>query len=445
MIRFQTAVFPLLCTLCVLLVHPAGAQNLNTLSNTYKRLDPDLVGQLTDDPACKITTQDFWTVLQALQAENVFQTQLRGSSSFSFNSDEAGDNTRYRFGAGASLSRGNYPSQIQFSTNIGVTLRGSTFEEEVSELSISYDHHQSLGFENYFFAERYTDNFLGIDQRYEVGGGVIFQHYSGYTASGQGPKATMNAFDMNAAYDLAGQIDAMAADEAPVDSMLAEIDEATRDWYQCLGRAQSADTTSLTDAALIDLIRKTKADLKALAKFQHEAQQATQKRYGRLRVGLLLGIFGELEKATVGDTLVVDDQDTKQFFSQSLPGQQAFRWEIRPTFTFRPSDRLRFDLRPYFKFPMPWDWQEDVARTDPDGIDQRANVRVDWINTLTVRIGSSFLQKGSVSARLTYRLLYDHAPPRTLLPLLDPETGEPLLLTAEDTHHILKLSFSVAW
>ena len=111
----------------------------------------------------------------------------------------------------------HYPSEIEFSTNIGVTLRENTFEEEVAELGISYDYHHSLGFENYFFARRYTDNFLGIDQRYEAGGGVLFQVWRGFTEHGKAPRDQVMAFDMARALDVAATLDTLASfDAAPL-------------------------------------------------------------------------------------------------------------------------------------------------------------------------------------------------------------------------------------
>ena len=150
-------------------------------------------------------------------------------------------------------------------------------------------------------------------------------------------------------------------------------------------------------------------------------------------------------RGTASDTLIIDSLGTKQFFNQSLPGTQAFRWELRPTFTYRFSDRWRIDMRPYLKFPMPWAWRDEVSRQNPDRVDRRFDFRLDWQNRITVNISDRFLHKGAVSAQLAYRLLYDHAPPRTVLSTLDPETGVPFLLTAQEVHHILRVSFSVSW
>jgi len=52
MFRLNRIRFLIGCLLCFLLPSPAGSQDLGNFLTKYKRLDPDLLPVLANDPAC---------------------------------------------------------------------------------------------------------------------------------------------------------------------------------------------------------------------------------------------------------------------------------------------------------------------------------------------------------------------------------------------------------
>ena len=73
------------------------------------------------------------------------------------------------------FTRGNYPNKLTIASDIGVRLNESnTFSETISNLFVSYDHYVRYWLEGFVFLDRFSNNFLSIDQRYEVGAGLVF-------------------------------------------------------------------------------------------------------------------------------------------------------------------------------------------------------------------------------------------------------------------------------
>lgn len=202
-----------------------------------------------------------------------------------------------------------------------------------------------------------------------------------------------------------------------------------------------------------------------LQELQTEAKHALQEQYSKLRLGVLVGVVAELEKATISKTLTYDSVSVtldamdmplttttsiERAFKESLPGTQVFRFEVRPTFGYRFSDRLRIQSRPYLKLAI-LPGSKDKVTIQADSLtftDERRDFRLDWESKLTVDLTDRRLHKGTVSAHLTYRIIYDRAPPRTfVLPpgFVASADNRPPLLIAEGLRHNLALSFSVKW
>lgn len=413
-----------LLPLLVLIVLPrtTTGQSAATLIDKYEHLNPADPEKLASCEA--LDTGAFWAVLRAVVAEEARQGTLSGRASIGFAGDEAGDRELYRVHAGVQLSRGKYPAEVDVSSSVGVTFDGDRFRENVSLVRINVDYHPRLWLENFVFLDRFSDSFLGIDQRYETGAGTIFNHWGGLTAAGRGRRETLE----QVAFDL------------PAD----ELERAA--WVRCWDALYDGPAGALADAARLD-------------KLQQDALKANQKRYYRLRAALLLGVLAELETATVtGDALV---QMGESIAAQTLilrpDARQQLRWEVRPTLDLQPSDNWRLKARWYFKLPVPGDFYEDVPRTDGAGEvvqdaageivrGERFDYRSEIYTELSVNLADELsFQSGSIGVSLSYQRLFDNAPPSGFIEGRVGPEGLPIFLIAEDTHHLVRFQVTVGF
>ena len=56
----------------------------------------------------------------------------------------------------------------------------------------------SLSTENFIFLKRFTDAFLGVEQRYELGGGIILAKYSKISRIGAKTEKNLNKVEFSA-------------------------------------------------------------------------------------------------------------------------------------------------------------------------------------------------------------------------------------------------------
>ncbi|RMH68109.1 MAG: hypothetical protein D6685_02725 [Bacteroidetes bacterium] len=368
----------------LVLVHPAAGQDVRELIGVLRKDAPPQVDSLFRSAADREAIAEALTAyLDLLADEDRRQERLRGTISFGLNGDETGDEHLYKINAGVTLARGQYPSEVEFASRVGVTLDGDAFQENVSDLRLSYDYHPTLPWEAFVFLERRTDNFMSIDQRYEVGGGVVLNRFLGLTEDGR-----------------------------------ARRDVLTR-----------RDTVQPVFDALL-----SPAEQRLLARAHAQALPAIHTRYSRMRLALLVGVLAEFEQATL--TWTAPDGTTLDERAQGR--RSKLRWEVRPTLDVQPVDGLEWKLRPYLKLPSPWVWTETIGRGD--AATRRADYRLDLYTDLTVSLDGADVFGGGVSLTLSYQMLYDHAPPYARV---EPPGGEPILLQAEDLHHVVRLSFGL--
>lgn len=129
--------------------------------------------------------QELDTLWQALKAYRTFQqkeTQLNGRAKFGFTGNESDLNNIFKINAGVDIDQGSYPFELDLSSSFQTVIRNGEFAENVSDIDISFDYHPQVGnglwLENYAYLKRFNNTYLGIDQRYEAGAGLIFNLYS---------------------------------------------------------------------------------------------------------------------------------------------------------------------------------------------------------------------------------------------------------------------------
>ena len=327
------------------------------------------------------------------------EESLNGGIQFGFSGDETEIRDLLQINAGVNIDYGNYPYQLDFSTSIQTIINNGVFQENVSNIDISFDYsHVNTGnglwLENYAILKRFSDNYLGINQRYETGFGFIFN----YRSKGLTPVGTKIERELN---------------RKPTFKSNGE------DLIVCY-----ADICKRSK----NLQKLTKEECETISKTRKVYRNANRKNYNRLRLALLLGIFYEIDQSIAQNNLVVSGKDS--LITAVFPTQTFLRWEMRPTIEFQPNDMLKIKINPYFKFPLGSTNQSEIKFNNL--IDRRTDYFFDLRTSIRAKVSRK------ISFGMSYRFLYDNAPNRVFL-----TEGflEPRLLLGQQSHHIYQMNF----
>ncbi len=369
------------------------------------------------DSALLKETQELLDFLYEFMDE---EHRLNGKGSFDFSGNETNSGSLFRIGAGVDIDQGLYPYELDFSTRVQTLLKDGVFEENVSNIDISFDFHpyqpdpleckskyereieklkkemqgkpeyveeykrlihknelkieranevNGLWLENYMIAKRFSDGYLGIDQRYEVGGGFNFSLYSkSLTRKGE---ANRSAMLKKPSYEIHGT-----------------------DLIRCLQSCASIDNAlNLSDHEL-EILNKSKSRYLV----------SNRKQYSRFRLSLLMGFFYELEKVKISKSLAFNGVDT--MIQYEFNPTHEWMGEIRPGLVWRPKDKYKLKIHPYIKFPL-----GKLKKIVEDGTarDERIDYFLDIQTSFNIAIEEHF------SISFYYNLIYDNAPRRLFL------------------------------
>lgn len=343
------------------------------------------------------SVKKFLNLFKEIRNNELEKSILKGKINFGLNGNQAssndlfGDNnfSQYNIIGGLSLSRGDYPSQLQLSTQLNVSVVNGKLTENLSNINISYDRHFSeeaeLALESYSFINRRTDRFLGVDQRYEVGGGLIVAHWS---------------------------------KKLPDDEIKRKVVNLESDFYSF--KAQDS-LIECINACLVnkdenlDIRRKVdKEDLNRVTSARKRLKNSLIKKHSPLRVGILLGFFIETENTSFSDSIFVKQNETV-FRTIDFEPTVRLRWEVRPTIDLGINENaFRIKIRPYLKFPMPWNWNRTVNGTN------KFDFRLDFPTTVEIRVKDNFILS------FGHTIFYDNAPSSTILINLIDDNGNPV-------------------
>jgi hypothetical protein len=174
---------------------PALAADVSEYIGRFAVMNPALAGKssVTRPCACgEKETGEFWDVFLKLQGESDYGHGLRGKATLGFQGDDSrayggpagssesaaqNDPSRYQLNLGLNLRRGTYPGEFKFDAGLNVTLEGSALKQSVREILVAYDHWLTRWVEGFVFGSQFTDSYMRIDQRYEVGTGVFVGGY----------------------------------------------------------------------------------------------------------------------------------------------------------------------------------------------------------------------------------------------------------------------------
>lgn len=369
---------------------------IQDIAEKVLRLEYDT--HLTDEEREELL--EFEKLVKYLRDFESKERKLNGRAFFGIGGNETDISNLFKITGGVNLKSGTYPYELELSSNIENIVKNGKFEENVSDIDISFDYNPDVGdglwLENYAFLKRFSNAYLGIDQRYEAGGGVIFNFYS--------KKLTENGIKIQ-----------KELNRQPVYKK-GEGNTLIKCYQDICEHIENSQ--KLTDDEIHELNH-----------IQQNYRNANSKRYSKMRIGILVGVHYESEMAKAENMLMFNGEE--MLMSRSFDATNIIRLELRPTFKFQPNDIFSFKLYPYFKFPI--DFDMDVVEGDKGQRDVRRDVFLDLQSSMNMRVTKS------VSISLRFRYFYDNAPKRVFI---TEENGNDVLLVGQRKHSNFTMTFN---
>ncbi len=378
----------------------AVAQPVANAERTLLSLRASALAELPDS---------FWSGLTFVRAEEDRQRSLRADITFGMTGDETDSRSLFRVNTGIALARGAFPSEITVVNRLSLLLRDGDVQEDVTNLQISYDYQANNHVEFFAFAERFADNFLSIQQRYEVGFGARTGLYLGRTGPWQATAANFDAVE-------------------------SQLDDVAR-----------ALATRPSDARLAQP-NLSPDDDRRLATSLRYLRQSFRERQSRIFLGLATGMFAEVERAELDllSTPVDARPDvTPTRIKVSLPGTHRYRLSVRPTIRLRPTRDVQISVLSYYKLPL----EGPRWVTPPDGR-RRLDYRRDLFTEMVWSIRQDQTGMENVDLVATLNHYYDNVPPQLAASLVadSAAAGRTFNRTiADESHRFVTISLRLRW
>ncbi|QBA64793.1 hypothetical protein [Muriicola soli] len=342
--------------------------------------------------------------------------QFAGSIYFGLNGQEVKRDNFFVINTGISLSNGVYPFKFELNSGILAQIQNGSFSETVSNVSISFDYNfsdKNLSKQSYVFLNGTNNSYLGIDQRYEIGGGFILNYYSG-NRSRKVENLKSRAIDERNESGLTEEgVQKLMALNGGNHSFNSEdrFLKAQLEKLQVQGEGKDREEVSI-------LLRKRRRVVNTLIK-----------NFSSTRLSFLAGLNYELEKTA--DSLELFDGDQKR--NRNFTATNRYRLVLRPGLDWR-GENFSFSSKYYIKTGV---FEEFYNRVD-DGInsDKRLDYWTEWITSFRF----NFTQKIGVS--ITYTLFYDNAPNRAFFNVSTTGGSNFRLFSAENKFKAILLSFT---
>jgi hypothetical protein len=324
-----------------------------------------------------------------------------------FNGHKAGEEELYKLDLKTKMTYDAYPKEFRFDAGTNVQLRNDKLQENVTSLLINYDHHLETWLEIYGFAERFSDNYLSILQRYETGGGIKFE------LDLLGP-------------EMKGDIRTYRDDSEVYENLKGNIK----------GIPDSVKSQEEKELLL--------GKLQALKKEGTRIVEALKKKYAWLSLGMAVTVLSELEKPEIEtfiDEIVEENgttriQETTKTTKIALDGEHRFRIVLRPSIVIRPWPTLSLEGIHYRKYPL----------GNPKRVDGRLDYRTDSHVLLKVFLSKIPDWAKEVALIFGYYHHYDNLPPRVPQSIIDENIAAKKSLrktVAEDTHEEFVFSLAI--
>lgn len=340
-----------------------------------------------------------------------------GQISFGLDANSSKLSSLSRVQTGIKYKFGYFPYNVDVIAQLQTDYRNGELEESISNIDISYDFHlkkrndaitsqRDLVYEAFVYLNRSSNSYIGLESKYEVGGGFIFNFWSGFGNRGTTVNGSLNKGRLTAFADIS---------QNKNEKTIVKNYDALKIKYPIL--------KALTDE-----------QKEALSTIYEDVWLSNIKSYSRLRLAVLVGLFNEIEKVIIFDS--VRQSDNSLFYPQSISYPATSKWRItlRPTVYFNLSDEIRIKLLPYFKFsPIEFN---NVVSYEHEGnllIDRKQDYVWNVVGEINFRVTPYF------STGIQYTNMYINAPNRNYI--LD-NYGVPVLFMGQKQHKQVKINFT---
>lgn len=341
--------------------------------------------------------------LNKLKDMEAKEHQFTGEISFGLNGLEGENNNLFVINTGFSLANGTYPFAFEVSSGVLAQIQNGSLEESVSNLAISFDYFlkENLAQQAYVFVNGNNNSFLGIDQRYEMGGGVVLNAYSGDKKDGMAKDKNKNGLTKE------GEKEMKALDENPF-------------FNKSAGTAY-VDSLSNTIGA--------KEENKTLGNAGNRFKNIIKKNYSTTRLSLLGGLNYELERTA--DSLQLYDGALERKWT--FDATNRFRMVLRPSFVWK-NDNFSFSTKAYIKMGVFGEFTNKVE--EGPFSDTRADYWVDWTSKLKFDVTEK------IGLEIEYYFFYDNAPNRLYFDIATNGEADLQLFEAEKIFRSLSFRFT---
>ncbi|MEE9441066.1 MAG: hypothetical protein V3V99_00125 [candidate division Zixibacteria bacterium] len=276
------------------------------------------------------------SLMLLLKVEEDSRNKLTMSITGSFKSDDAGDKNTTNLSSAVNITKGQYPGQLRFKAAGHLRYEDGEVEDDVTKYRLNYDYYVHPNIELYTFIEKFKDSYLGIHQRIEIGFGAKWENH------------------------LFGLI----------------TDKDTKIIEHLKTQMLATDTSTLSP-------------------YVKTALSTIKKRDSRLRIGLALTLFKEIEHPEdIVET--INDIDT----SFSIPSETLYRLVAYQSLIYRATEDLKITGLCFVK----------AAAFKGQFVDFD-DIRVDAEFKAELSLKEDKHGNGNVSLTLGYNYNYDKQPP----------------------------------
>lgn len=367
-----------------------GKRSITKLENKLKNLEAANANAMSSP-----LIQDLKGALAEIRRFEKKQNEFTGTVKLALNSDDSTNNESYNIRGGFSVDKGSYPNQFRASVNIAVDDNDGGFSEELSTLRVSFDRYKDVFghssptkvrsrtplYEFFTFGERFTDKFMSIDQRYELGVGLKLEWNAAPALPwDQHRKASPRQRLVNSLSFLdTNQIDNLRKTAQIIDAHGKDVKPT------CSSHNDSTDCTNDT----LDALKAVGAYISNNESLRNGLLRQTS----LFEVGVSAALLGEFERASVEIVSQADENGDARRSSISIPSRRTTRLSIRPSFLVNLSEDLSL-LGSFY-------WKPSVDEVKFSGSDDlREEIHVD----LNYKVKSTIVT-------LSYKKFFDNDPP----------------------------------
>jgi hypothetical protein len=352
----------------------------------------------------KLELDTLWNALKFYRKFEQQETKLNGKAKFGFTGNESDLNNIFKINGGVEIDNGIYPFELDLKSNFQTLIRNGNFQENVSDIDISFDYHSKTGnglfLESFVFLKRFSNTYLGIDQRYDAGAGIILNLFSTKKLTDKGIK-----------------------NQKELDK-LPEYKLVNGNIWKCYDDACGKITASNKSQ-----FKLSDGEIKYLERMRYNYDRANKKKYSKWRLALLAGIYYENEKAKLEQELLFNGVET--FFTADFEATNKLRWELRPTLVYKPDDVFTIKIYPYLKYPLTQ--RLDIVKFNETIQDERVDKFYDIQTSIEAKITKN------VAITIKYRYLKDFAPKREYKINAN---NEPVLIVGQEVNSFYNINFS---